>query len=93
MYDITIWKIVAIHLLTNISRGKGNQTRKFGQLLEYKMSNIFRGKSCIKCGRETIPRSFSTKSKFSISLDQYSRVLYNLFLLSAKLSAVKRYGI
>ena len=93
MYDITIWEIVAIHILTNISRGKGNQTMKFGQLLEYKMSNIFREKLCIKCGGDTIPRSFSTKSKLYISLDQYSRVLYNLFLLNAKLRAIKRYGI
>ena len=31
----------AIHILPNISRGKGNQTMKFGQLLQYNMRNIF----------------------------------------------------
>ena len=28
-------KITAIHILPNISRSKGNQTMKFGQLIEY----------------------------------------------------------
>ena len=32
---------IAIHILPNISRSKSNQTMKFGQLLEYSMSNIF----------------------------------------------------
>ena len=33
-------QIIAIHKFPNISRSKGNQTMKFGQLLEYKMRNI-----------------------------------------------------
>ena len=57
---------------------------KFGQLIEYNMINIFLGKSYIKCGGETILRPFPKKSKLSISLDQYSKVLYILFLLLAK---------
>ena len=32
---------VAIHILPNISQSKGNQTIKFGQLIEYKKRNIF----------------------------------------------------
>ena len=40
---------------------------KFGQLIEYKMRNIFLEKSYTKRGRETIPRLFSKKSKLSIS--------------------------
>ena len=32
---------VAIHILPNISQSKGNQTMKFGQLIEYKKRNIF----------------------------------------------------
>ena len=43
---------------------------KFGQLTEQNMSNIFLEKPYTKCGEETIPRSFSKKSKLSISLDQ-----------------------
>ena len=44
---------------------QGNQTTKFGQLIEYILE-----KSCTKWGRETIPRPFSKKSKLSISLNQ-----------------------
>ena len=61
---------IAIHILPNISRSKGNQTMKFGQLIEYNMRNIFVEKSYTKCAGETIPRPLSKKSKLSISLDQ-----------------------
>ena len=32
---------IAIHILPNISQSKGNQTMKFGQLIEYNNKNIF----------------------------------------------------
>ena len=32
---------IAMHLLPNISRSKGNQTMKFGQLAECNMRNTF----------------------------------------------------
>ena len=53
---------------------------KFGQLLEYNFKNIFLKESYAKYGGETIPRPFFKKSKLNISLDQYSKVLYMLFL-------------
>ena len=59
-----------MHILPNISRSKDNQTMKFGQWIEYNMKNIFVEKSYTECGRETIPRPCSKKSKLSISLDQ-----------------------
>ena len=59
------------------------------QLIEHNIRIIFLEKSYTKCGGETIPRSFSKKSKFSISLDQYSKVLHVLFLLFAKLRTIK----
>ena len=31
----------AIHILPSISQSKGNQTMKFGQLIEYNKRNIF----------------------------------------------------
>ena len=82
---------IAMHIFTNISRSKGNQTMKFGQLIAYNIRNIFLEKSYTKCGGETIPspRLFSKKSKLSISLDQYSKVLYILFLLFAKLRTIE----
>ena len=39
---------IAIHILFNISQGKGNQAMKFGQLIEYKKRNIFLQKLCAK---------------------------------------------
>ena len=32
---------IAIHILPNISRSKGNPAMKFGQLIEYNIRNIF----------------------------------------------------
>ena len=61
--------------IDNISRSKGNETMKFGQLIEYNMRNIFLEKSYTKYGGETIPRPFSQKSNLSISQDQLSKVL------------------
>ena len=53
-----------------ISRSKGNQAMKFGQLIEYNMRTIFVEKSYAKCGGETIPRPISKQLKFSMSLHQ-----------------------
>ena len=80
---------IAIHILPNISSSKDNQTTKFDELIEYNMRNIFLENSYTKCAGETIPRPFLKKSKLSISLDEYSKVLYSLLLLYAKLSAIK----
>ena len=46
------YQTIAINILPNISRGKGNQTMKFGQLIEYKMRNIFVEKSFTKCAAD-----------------------------------------
>ena len=64
---------------------------KFGQLKEYNRRNIFVEKSYAKCGGETSRRPFSGKLKLSISLDQYSTVLHNLYLLYPKLRAIEVY--
>ena len=61
---------IEIHILPNISRSKGNQAIKFGQLREYNMRNIFVEISYTKCAVETISRPLFKKSKLSISLDQ-----------------------
>ena len=82
-------EIIAIHILPNISKSKGNQAIKFGQLIEYAIRNIFLEKSFIKCGGETILRPFSKKSKLTISLNQLCKVLYSLFSLYVKSSACR----
>ena len=48
---------IAKHILPNISRNKGSQTKKIGQLLKNHTQNA------------VDPRPFSEKSKLSISLD------------------------
>ena len=62
-------KIVA-YKKTCISRSKGNQSMKSGQLIEYNMENILIEKSYTKCVGETSSRTLSKRSKLSISLDQ-----------------------
>ena len=49
---------MAIHTLPNISRSKGNQTMKFGQLIEYNLRNIFVEKSYTKCAAELFPHPY-----------------------------------
>ena len=66
---------IAIHILPNISRSKGNQTMKFAQLIEYNMRNIFLNKLyTIYCG-EASSTPFHKKPKLNISLDQQSEML------------------
>ena len=69
IYDVTTWLTNNCNT-HNISRSKGNQTMKFGQLMESNMRNFFLEKPYTKCGGETSPRPFSEKLKLSISLDQ-----------------------
>ena len=53
-YDVITGKqTITIHILPNISRSKGNHAKKFGQLVEYNVRNIFLQKSSQKWGRET----------------------------------------
>ena len=41
-YQLQIGKqTIATQIFPNISRSKGNQASKFGQLIEYNMGNIF----------------------------------------------------
>ena len=61
---------ILIHTLPNISRSKGSQVMKFGQLIEYSIRDNFLEKSYTNYCGETIPRLFSKKSKLSISLEQ-----------------------
>ena len=91
IYDVTTWLTnnCNIYILPNISRGKGNQALKFGQLIKCNMRNIFVEKSCTKWAGETIPWPLPKKSKLSISLEQLCKVLNSLFLLCANLRAIE----
>ena len=59
-------QVITIHRLSNISRSKGNQAMKFGQLIEHSMKNIFLGKSYTKFDGGASPRPFYKKSKLNI---------------------------
>ena len=56
-------KIIKINIQPNIIRSKGNQTKKFGQLIECSMRNIFLEKSDTKYSRVTSTRPFYEKKK------------------------------
>ena len=43
-------QVITISIFPNISRSKGNQTMKFGLLIDYNMRNIFLEKSYAKYG-------------------------------------------
>ena len=47
-------KTIAINILPNILRSKGNPTMIFAQLIENNMKNIFLEKSYTKCSVENI---------------------------------------
>ena len=70
---------MVIHILPNISRKKGNQIMKCGQLIDYNTRKSFlNNHTRAKYDEETSPRNFSEKLKLSVSLDQYSTVYSSL---------------
>ena len=65
------YQTIAMHILSDISRSKGNHKMKLGQLIEHNLRNFFvKKKPYIKYGRETITRPFLKKLKLSLFLDQ-----------------------
>ena len=87
IYFVTAWLTnnSNTHITQYLEKSNGNQSMKFGQLIEYNMTNMFLEKSYAKCGGETIPRPYSKKSNLSIALDQWSKVPYSLFVLFSNL--------
>ena len=74
-------QIITIHILPKISICKGNQTMKYGQLIEYSMRKFPLEELYSKCGGGTSPRPFSKRPKLSISLDQQYENLCTFFYL------------
>ena len=48
-------------ILTNNSKGKGNQALEFGQLIEYNLKNIFLEKSYAKWVEKLFPEPFAKR--------------------------------
>ena len=94
-----VYKTVAIHVLPNISRSKGNQTMKFGRLIQYNNRNIFLQKLCEKWSRETSSRPlfFFQKSliwgegKWSAAYFPYILIALNLSHNKSKLYKTLKY--
>ena len=71
MMSKTSLQTIAIHILSIISQSKGNQTMKFGQLIEYNKKNIFLQKLYGEWGRETSSRPlFFSWKKLNMSWKQ-----------------------
>ena len=81
---------ITIHILTNISRSKGSQAMKFIHLIEHNMRNFLKNLTQ-NANQILFLVSFLKKIKLKISLDQYSKVSYHLFLCYAKLRTIKIY--
>ena len=62
---------IAIQILSNISRSKGNQALKFGQLIDYNMRNIYLKKSYTKMWQ----RNYSQTLLYSLHLRQNFGIL------------------
>ena len=79
-------QIITLHVSPNISRSKGNQTMKFGQLIKYNGRNSFHQKSCRKQGRETSSRPLLVfletfiKSRSKRSTPKFQYVLVVIYL-------------
>ena len=58
MMSQTSKQTITIHIWPNLSRSKGNQTVRFGHLIEYNTRNIFLEKSYTKCGGNIVPNLF-----------------------------------
>ena len=83
-------QIITMPILSNISRSKGNQSMKFGQLIEHNMGKILLEKSCKNRKGETSPRPFCKQSELSISLGQQSEMLEGLFLLHIQVDVYQK---
>ena len=62
---------------------------KFGQLIEHNIRNIFVKNYTQNAIEILFPVPFLKKTKLSISMDQYSKVLFSLFLLYANQNILK----
>ena len=63
--NILAW--ITIHILPNISRSKGNQAMKLGQVTQYNKRNLFLQSSC---------RIWDMKSSLALFLFFFKKALY-----------------
>ena len=81
---------MATHILLNISRIKGNQMMKFGQLIEHLKRNIFLSKLYRKWGRETSSRPlFVFLKSFVLAKIKWSAAWFHEISIALKLAYYK----
>ena len=79
-YEIIDWTSIATYILPIISRSKGNQAVKFGQLIKYSVRKIFLLKPCRKWGRKTSSRPiFGVLKKLCLRLKQVVSTLVLIY--------------
>ena len=80
-------KTIAIHILQNISKSKGKQTLKLGQLIKYNKRNFFLQKLFRKWGKETSYRPlFIFPKKLSMRWNQVVCSLISIYFDSPQLA-------
>ena len=94
---------IAIHILPNISRSKGNQTMKLGPLIEYNNRNIFLQRICRKWGRETSSRPekrifqrdeyILTRKVFCVTTRNVYIIKYLLYYVISELVSILNYQL
>ena len=62
MTSQTAQQIITIHTWPNISKDKGNQSKKFDQLIQHNMRNTFLKNQAKNCGEDS-PRPLNSKIK------------------------------
>ena len=69
LFKVSVSFLGIIHILTNISRNKGNQAVKLRQLIEYKIRDAFLKNPTLKVVEKLVPKLYKN-SKSCMSLDQ-----------------------
>ena len=75
---------ITIHMLLDISRNKGTQTMKFGQLIEYNMGNNFLEKSGTKCGGKAIPKPFSKIQNIYLCISRLIFIQFSFYFMLSR---------
>ena len=86
--DVSDW---LTNILPNISRSKGNQEVKFGQLIECNMRNISLKNSCINVAEKLVPDSFLKNLNWAYLWINTLKFYTVSFLLYVKLRAIEIY--
>ena len=90
MTSQTRLQTISIHVMHKTSQNKGNQTMKFGQLIEYNKIEIFLQKLCRKWGKESNSRPLFILSKSLIwGESKWSAVEFQYISIALNLSSNK----